>query len=342
MSRAFGYRRSVTLQLSLAEKFLAPTFMTDGWSAFKNPAEQTTFSEVTLKRMASLARLPEDPETVIKILGAVQMTAGALLFTGRLRRLSSAALALTLVPTTFGKPTGGTFGLADTPAHPGTGARARAGEQRATQRRNLALLGGLVLVFADLGGAPSLSWRAARGVRKAKTRTTQFAEHAGNRISSVTADTSAPLLDGLKPRLEELSDLAAATVHRVSGEAAHFGGNVGSSLGSYVGDLRGHLAQVGERVGDFVGEHVGDLSSQAADVGSHVSELGRAGSNQLMELGKTGSSQLLELGKAGSNQLMELGSSAAHGLERTAPRVAQTSGRLAHLARVRGERLVRR
>ncbi len=270
----------MTLQLSLAEKFLAPTFISDGWTAFTKPADQTTFSEPTLKRIASMARLPEDPEVVVKVIGAVQMAAGAMLFMGKFRRLSSAALALSLVPSTVGKPTGGTFGLADTPANPGTGAKRRTVEQRTAQRKNLALLGGLALVFTDLGGAPSLSWRAARGLRKARSRTADvaartadMAEGLGQRITSAASDSPAPsaILDTIKPRIEELSHLAAAAIHRVSGDASVLGNQIGSHVGDLrgqVGDLRGHVGDVRGQVvdlGEQVGGHLGDLGNQVAD-----------------------------------------------------------------------------
>jgi uncharacterized membrane protein YphA (DoxX/SURF4 family) len=103
--------------------------------------------------------LPRDPEVLTKVNGAVMVGAGALLAIGKLPRLSAAALAATIIPTTLA---GHRFWEVDEP------------EERAAQQihffKNLALLGGLALASQDTGGRPSLAWRAQH--RAAEVRDT--------------------------------------------------------------------------------------------------------------------------------------------------------------------------
>jgi len=94
--------------------------------------------------------LPFENETYVKVNGAVQVGAGALLALGWFPRLASTALAASLVPTTLA---GHRFWEYE-------------GAERKAQQihfvKNTALLGGLILAAVDTEGRPGVAWRARR------------------------------------------------------------------------------------------------------------------------------------------------------------------------------------
>lgn len=105
--------------------------------------------------------LPTDPELLTKVNGGVMVGAGLLLAIGKLPRLSAAALAATIVPTTFA---GHRFWELDDP-----------GERAAQQihfMKNVGLLGGLALAAIDTEGRPGVAWRARHAGRTARREAT--------------------------------------------------------------------------------------------------------------------------------------------------------------------------
>ena len=92
---------------------------------------------------------------LVKVNGMVQFGAGLLLALGKVRRLAALALIGSVIPTTLA---GHRFWEESDEKH------------RALQRvhffKNLGLLGGLILAMLDTEGAPSVGWRARRGVHR--------------------------------------------------------------------------------------------------------------------------------------------------------------------------------
>jgi putative oxidoreductase len=101
--------------------------------------------------------LPTDPELLTKVNGGVMVGAGLLLAIGKLPRLSAAALAATLIPTTVA---GHRFWEADD--------EQERAEQQIHFMKNVALLGGLALAAIDTEGRPGLAWRARHRAADAK------------------------------------------------------------------------------------------------------------------------------------------------------------------------------
>jgi uncharacterized membrane protein YphA (DoxX/SURF4 family) len=103
--------------------------------------------------------LPTDPEVLTKVNGGVMVGAGVLLALGKLPRLSAAALAATIIPTTIA---GHRFWEIDEP------------EERSAQQihffKNVALLGALALASQDTAGQPGLAWRARHAGEAAKAK----------------------------------------------------------------------------------------------------------------------------------------------------------------------------
>jgi len=140
----------------MARPLLASMFVLGGADALMNPQSKAERAKTVGPKVAAPLGLPEDPETLVKINGAVQLGAGALLAFGKLPRLASLALAASLVPTT----------LAGHRFWDETDDRART-MQRIQFFKNVSMLGGLLLAAVDTGGRPALSWRARRAAEQA-------------------------------------------------------------------------------------------------------------------------------------------------------------------------------
>jgi putative oxidoreductase len=150
----------------LARPLLASMFVMGGAEALINPESKTVKAKDVGPKVAARLGLPEDPETLVKLNGAVQVGAGSLLALGKLPRLASFALAASLVPTT----------LAGHRFWEETDERARA-TQRIQFFKNVSMLGGLLLAAVDTEGRPSLSWRAHRAARHATDKVGDMAGH---------------------------------------------------------------------------------------------------------------------------------------------------------------------
>jgi putative oxidoreductase len=152
-----GQNATMTVVRRLTRPLLASTFVTGGLDSLRHPGPMVPAAEPVAPSIArKLPYLPEDPETLIKVNGAVQVLAGTMLALGRFPRLASIVLAATLVPTTLA---GHRFWEEDDP------------ERRAQQQvhffKNLGLLGGLILAAVDTEGRPGLAWRARHASRHA-------------------------------------------------------------------------------------------------------------------------------------------------------------------------------
>jgi putative oxidoreductase len=143
----------------IARPMLASMFLVGGFNAVRNPERIAPRAQAVTDRVVPLLQkavpmLPSDPVTLARLNGGVQLVAGTALATGRAPRLSAAALALSLIPTTAA---GHRFWEEQDPA------------QRANQRvhffKNVSMLGGLIIAAGDTAGRPGIAWRARRAAR---------------------------------------------------------------------------------------------------------------------------------------------------------------------------------
>ncbi|GHH42352.1 DoxX family protein [Streptomyces candidus] len=158
---------------------LASTFISGGYSTLRHPEPVAPAAEQVAVPLAQrIPKLPTDPEQLVRINGAVQVGAGALLALGRFPRFAALALAGTLVPTTLA---GHRYWEEKDP-------EARQ-EQRVQFFKNLSLLGGLLITAADTHGKPSAAWRvrnSATTARKTSAAARKSAS-AGRRAGRVSA-----------------------------------------------------------------------------------------------------------------------------------------------------------
>ncbi len=128
---------------------LAATFIAGGIDTLRNPASKVPAAEKVVSPIVAAVPQLTSAEQAVKLDAAVKVAAGTLLAFGRFPRLSSAALAASLVPTTLA---GHRFWEESDPAK-------RTGQQLHFLK-NAGMLGGLLLAAVDTEGRPSLSWRA--------------------------------------------------------------------------------------------------------------------------------------------------------------------------------------
>jgi uncharacterized membrane protein YphA (DoxX/SURF4 family) len=158
ISRQHGYRDSVSISRRIARPLLASIFIAEGWNAIRNPnTAGKTLDEPPVQPAARAGTaLIDDPLTVARLNGIVQVGGGVLLAIGKFPRLASLALIGSIVPTTYA---GHRFW-----EEPDADKRA---QQQTQLLKNLGLLGGLIFAAVDTEGAPSVGWKTRRRVHQA-------------------------------------------------------------------------------------------------------------------------------------------------------------------------------
>jgi uncharacterized membrane protein YphA (DoxX/SURF4 family) len=144
----------------IARPMLSAVFISRGVDALCSPKPAADAARPTLEGLSKLpdpvgTKVPSNAETVARVTAAVQIGGGLLLASGRLPRLASAALALSVVPGSLG---GHMFWSESNPQR-------RADERRAFLT-DVSLIGGLMIAAVDTEGKPSLGWRGRRAAHK--------------------------------------------------------------------------------------------------------------------------------------------------------------------------------
>lgn len=152
---------------------LASIFVIQGYDAFRRPERVAGVAEPVVRPLAErVSIVPAKPEDAVRLNGAVQMVAGSLLALGKWPRLSAAAIAATLVPTTLA---GHRFWEAEEDS--------TKAQQRIHFLKNLSMFGGLLLAAVDTEGKPSVGYRARRAASRAADSTEKNLEKAQKRAA---------------------------------------------------------------------------------------------------------------------------------------------------------------
>ena len=150
----------MTLTRRLARPLLASVFVSGGIDTLRNPGPRAKLAEPMASKAADVLPLPDDTELLVKINAGVQIGAGLLLATGRFPRLAALTLAGSIIPTTAA---GHRFWEEEDDM--------KKKQQQIHFFKNVSILGGLILAAVDTGGAPSLTWRAKRGLERTASST---------------------------------------------------------------------------------------------------------------------------------------------------------------------------
>src|SRR3954452_1321964 len=144
----------------IARPMLSAVFISRGVDALRSPKPAADAARPTLEGLSKLpdpvgANVPSNAETVARVNAAVQIGGGLLLASGKLPRVASAALALTVVPGSLGVHT---FWRGSDPH--------RKADERRAFLTDVSLIGGLIIAAVDTEGKPSLGWRGRRAAHK--------------------------------------------------------------------------------------------------------------------------------------------------------------------------------
>jgi putative oxidoreductase len=136
---------------AFARPMLASTFVMGGIDTLLHSRSRVAAADPIVSGLAQ--RLPKNIDTKRIVQGdaAVKVVAGSMLAMGKFPRLSAAALAASLVPTSLA---GHPFWAETDPA--------KRTQQRLHFAKNVSMLGGLLIAAVDTQGKPSLAWRARR------------------------------------------------------------------------------------------------------------------------------------------------------------------------------------
>ena len=243
----------------IARPMLATTFITRGVDALRNPKPAADAARPTLEGLSKLPdpvgpNVPTNAETVAKVTAGVQIGAGLLLATGRLPRISSAALALSVVPGSLG---GHAFWNQSDP------------ERKAAERRALlndvGLIGGLIIASVDTEGKPSLGWRGRRAARKV-SEAVASALPVGSSSSTALADS--PLVEkvghGLAVGAERgrgLAEVAAERGSELAAEVADVARERGPELAKFARKRGAELADVSRTRPELANSHASAAQS---------------------------------------------------------------------------------
>ncbi|SEQ29326.1 DoxX family protein [Microlunatus flavus] len=205
----------MTLLRAAYRTMLASYFISSGVKAVRNPAPLAPLAQPLAEKIVPVVKqyapnevagfVPEDPTTLVRINGAVQIIGGLALATGRGRRVGALLLAGSIIPSTLAK-----YPFWD-----------QTGEEKAASRshfaKNVSLLGGVLLASRDTEGRPGIAWRAQAGgqaLAKSTSKATKKITHSGTgdklaKQASVVGDAVSDVAGDV---VEKTSDLAEAAV----------------------------------------------------------------------------------------------------------------------------------
>ncbi|CAM4017567.1 hypothetical protein MYSE111917_05815 [Mycobacterium senriense] len=294
----------------IARPLLSVAFIGQGVNSLLNPKSAAEAAAPAVDGLQALpdavsSSIPSDPETVAQITAAVQIGGGLLLATGKLPRIASAALAVTVLPANLGTHS---FWNESDPV-----AKAQKRQQFLT---DLSLLGGLLIASADTAGKPSLGWRGRRAAERLSERVSSA--WPGSDDSAFDADFSElgdRIAHGLQIGAERGRELASTAAERGApyAEAAL---ERGRELASTAADRSRPLAKKARKRGE-------EWADEAADRAAYLAEKARKRSEELAD--------------EAADRAAPLAKKARKRSEKLAKKARKRSEKLASTARARGE-----
>jgi len=198
----------------VARPLLSAVFIGQGIAALRTPERAAETAPTTVEGLRRLpepaaAKVLQDPEVLARTTAAVQIGGGLLLASGKLPRVASAALALSVVP---GSLCGHLFWTEADPQ--------RKAQQRQEFLTDLSLIGGLMTASVDTEGKPSLGWRGRRAARRA-SQAVSAALPSGATLGSVGEKVSQGLHSGaeLAETARERAGKAEKKAHKAAQQA---------------------------------------------------------------------------------------------------------------------------
>jgi uncharacterized membrane protein YphA (DoxX/SURF4 family) len=238
---------------------LSAAFISRGIDALRSPKSAADTARPTLEGLSKLpdpvgTNVPSNAETVARVNAAVQIGGGLLLATGRLPRVASAALALTVVPGSLG---GQRFWSESDPQ--------RKADERRAFLTDVSLIGGLIIAAVDTEGKPSLGWRGRRAAHKV-SEAVSAALPAGAATGGALADSALAekVGHGLQVGAERGRELAHVAAER-GAELAEVARERGAEWAEVARDRAPELAETARERGAEFADVARERASELAD-----------------------------------------------------------------------------
>jgi uncharacterized membrane protein YphA (DoxX/SURF4 family) len=265
----------------IARPMLSAVFIGRGVDALRSPKPAADAARPTLEGLSKLpdpvgTNVPSNAETVARVNAMVQIGGGLLLASGKLPRVASAALAISVVPGSLG---GHTF-WSETDPH------SKADERRAFLT-DVSLIGGLIIAAVDTEGKPSLGWRGRRAAHRL-SETVAAALPVGAATGGALADSaiSEKLGHGLQVGAERGRELAHVAAER------------GAELAEVARERAPLLAEAarerGTELAEVARERAPVLAEAARERGAHLAELARERGAELAEVARERAPELAD------------------------------------------------
>jgi uncharacterized membrane protein YphA (DoxX/SURF4 family) len=247
----------------IARPMLSATFISRGVDALRSPKPAADAARPTLEGLSKLpdpvgTKVPSNAETVARVNAAVQIGGGLLLAAGKLPRVASAALALTVVPGSLG---GHRFWSESDPQ--------RKADERSAFLTDVSLIGGLIIAAVDTEGKPSLGWRGRRAAQKVSEAVTA-ALPAGAATGGALADSA----------------LAEKVGHglQIGAERGRELAHVARERGAEFADVARERAPV---LAEAARERAAELAEFARERGAEWADVAREGAGELADTAST-------------------------------------------------------
>lgn len=168
----------MSLVRRIARPMLAAIFVSGGIDQLRHPGAKVGSASSLLDKAIPALGLPDDKEMLVRANGATMVAAGAMMATGHLPRLGGLLAAASLAPTTVA---GHSFWEKSDPTER---------KMHRTQfLKNLAIIGGVLMVAADTEGRPGLAWRASHA-KDATRREARHLKRAARREAKIAAQSA--------------------------------------------------------------------------------------------------------------------------------------------------------
>jgi uncharacterized membrane protein YphA (DoxX/SURF4 family) len=254
----------------IARPMLSAVFISRGIDALRSPKPAADAARPTLEGLSKLpdpvgTNVPSNAETVARANAAVQIGGGLLLASGKLPRLASAALALSVVPGSLG---GHTFWSESDPH--------RKADERRAFFTDVSLIGGLIIAAVDTEGRPSLGWRGRRA--------------AHNLSEAVTAALPVGAAAG--------GALADSALAEKVGHGLQVGAERGRELAHVARERGSELAEVAR-------ERAPVLAEAARERGAEIAELARDRGAEWAEVARERGAEWAEVARDRAPELAE-------------------------------------
>ncbi|OBK14622.1 DoxX family protein [Mycobacterium asiaticum] len=311
----------------IARPMLSAVFIGQGVDALLNPKPAAQAAQPTVSGLQSLPEsvsgsIPADAETFAQINAAVQIGGGVLLAAGRLPRVASAALALTVVPGNLGAHM---FWTETDPE--------RKAEKRRAFLADVSLLGGLMIAAADTAGKPSLGWRGKRAAGRLSERVSGALP--GSSDTLLDSELGEKIVHGLQAGAERSRELANTAAEK-SAPYAEAALERGRELASTAAEKSAPYAEAalerGRELASTAAEKSAPYAKKARKRSKKLADTAQARSLELAETARYRGSEFADRAAARSSELADL--AAARGSE-LADRAAARGSELAYTARDR-------